>query len=161
MPSKVGGVDPDGSCINRQDGIVVGQIVAVAEGQVMVSYQSHGHQRSLAETALVSVSSADEGREVVLAFVSGDPLRPIVMGFVEQTFIARPVEPEATNEPVQLSAEIDGERIVLDARKELVLRCGKASITMTKAGKIIIKGAYVSTSSTGVNRVKGGSVQLN
>jgi hypothetical protein len=42
-----------------------------------------------------------------------------------------------------------------------VLQCGKASITLTKAGKVLIQGSYVSSRSTGVNRVKGGSVQLN
>ena len=43
----------------------------------------------------------------------------------------------------------------------MVLRCGKASITLTKAGKVLIEGSYVLSRSTGVNRIKGGSVQLN
>jgi hypothetical protein len=43
----------------------------------------------------------------------------------------------------------------------VVLRCGKASITLTKAGKIIIDGAYVSHRSSGVLRLRGGSVQIN
>jgi hypothetical protein len=47
------------------------------------------------------------------------------------------------------------------APEQLVLRCGKASITLTKAGKVLIEGSYVSSKSTGVNRIKGGSVQLN
>ncbi|MEW5071937.1 hypothetical protein AB1P14_09365, partial [Pseudomonas aeruginosa] len=38
---------------------------------------------------------------------------------------------------------------------------GKASITLTRAGKVIIRGAYLSSRSTGVNRIKGGSVQIN
>jgi len=42
-----------------------------------------------------------------------------------------------------------------------VLRCGKASITLTREGKVLIHGSYISSRSTGVNRVKGGSVQLN
>jgi hypothetical protein len=42
-----------------------------------------------------------------------------------------------------------------------VLRCGQASVTLTKAGKVLIRGTYVSSRSSGVNRIKGGSVQLN
>jgi len=53
---------------------------------------------------------------------------------------------------------VDGERVVFDAKKEIVLRCGKASITLTRAGKVLIRGAYLLNRSSGVNRIKGGSV---
>ena len=56
---------------------------------------------------------------------------------------------------------MDGERLIFRANEEIVLRCGKASITLTKAGKIILRGAYVLSRSSGVNRIKGGSVQIN
>jgi hypothetical protein len=49
----------------------------------------------------------------------------------------------------------------VSAKERLVLRCGKASVTLTRAGKVIIEGSYVVSRSTGVNRIKGGSVQLN
>ncbi len=39
------------------------------------------------------------------------------------------------------TATADGERLVLTAEKEIVLECGKASITLTRAGKILIRGA--------------------
>jgi hypothetical protein len=42
-----------------------------------------------------------------------------------------------------------------------VLHCGKASITLTRAGKVIIRGEYVLARSSGVNRIVGGSVQIN
>jgi hypothetical protein len=50
---------------------------------------------------------------------------------------------------------------VLTGDKEIVLRCGKASITLTRAGKIIIRGAYLLNRSSGVNKIKGASVQIN
>ena len=37
----------------------------------------------------------------------------------------------------------------------------KASITLTSAGKILLRGAYILNRSSGVNRIKGGSVQIN
>jgi hypothetical protein len=57
--------------------------------------------------------------------------------------------------------DCDGDRLIVTAKEQLVLRCGAASITLTKAGKVLIRGAYVSSTSTGVNRINGGSVQLN
>ena len=61
----------------------------------------------------------------------------------------------------QLQAKIDGDHVTLTAEKEIVLQCGKSSITLTKAGKIIIRGEYLLSRSTGVNKIKGGSVQIN
>jgi hypothetical protein len=49
----------------------------------------------------------------------------------------------------------------MTAREQLVLRCGAASITLTRDGKVLIQGAYVSHRSSGVMRIKGGSVQIN
>ena len=65
------------------------------------------------------------------------------------------------DKPAQVSVDVDGERMIVSAREQLVLRCGKASITLTRSGKILIDGCYVSSRSTGMNRLKGGSVQLN
>lgn len=59
------------------------------------------------------------------------------------------------------AATTDGERLVLTAEREIVLQCGGASITLTRAGKIIIRGEYVVTRAAGVNRILGGSVQIN
>ena len=56
---------------------------------------------------------------------------------------------------------VDRKRILFDAEEEIVLRCGEASITLTRSGKIIIKGSYLLSRSSGANRIKGGSVQIN
>jgi hypothetical protein len=61
----------------------------------------------------------------------------------------------------QVEVDADGERMIVSAKEQVVLRCGKASITLTKAGKVLIQGSYVLSRSSGVNRIKGGSVQLN
>lgn len=56
---------------------------------------------------------------------------------------------------------VDGKKVVIEAKDEIVLKCGDASITLTKAGKIMIRGKYLLNRSTGVNRILGGSVQVN
>jgi hypothetical protein len=93
------------------------------------------------------------GRQVLVAF-AGD--EPVVIGVLrggrrEGTAAARET----------LSVDVDGERVVVKARRQLVLRCGQASITLTAAGKVLIEGTYVLSRSTGANSVQGGSIQLN
>jgi hypothetical protein len=93
----------------------------------------------------------DLGREAVLAYEGGDPSKPIILGLLQVTQTGAPA--------MKLSA--DGQELTVSAARQLVLQCGKASITLTRAGKVLIRGAYVSTRSSGVNRIKGGSVQIN
>jgi hypothetical protein len=56
---------------------------------------------------------------------------------------------------------VDGKKVTLTGEEEVTLQCGKASITLTRAGKVLITGDYVLSRSRGVNRIKGGSVQIN
>jgi hypothetical protein len=56
---------------------------------------------------------------------------------------------------------MDGERIVLHADRDIELRCGNASIVLTRAGKVLIKGNYVLTRSSGANKIKGAYVDIN
>ncbi|WP_431261983.1 DUF6484 domain-containing protein [Roseateles chitinivorans] len=59
------------------------------------------------------------------------------------------------------SVTVDGERVVLNGAKQVELRCGEASIVLTAAGKILIKGTYVLSRSSGANRIKGAFVDIN
>jgi hypothetical protein len=86
-------------------------------------------------------------------FENGDPTRPLVIGRLLDPAAAVPVQPA--------QVQLDDQCLELRAEREIVLRCGKASITLTRAGKVIIQGAYLSSRSSGVNRIKGGSVQIN
>ncbi len=73
------------------------------------------------------------------------------------------------SEPVPLSppqgvtfeATIDGARMRIAAKDEVVIACGKASITLRRNGRVIISGTHVETKSTGTNRIKGGQVRVN
>lgn len=105
---------------------------------------------------VVELHGTHIGRQVALMFENGDPRRPMIIGLL------RTSQPQALRkQPGHVEIDADGERLVVTAREQLVLRCGKASITLTKSGKVLIHGAYVSTRSSGVNRIKGGSVQIN
>jgi hypothetical protein len=112
---------------------------------------------------MVLLSAKHIGREVALMFEGGDPQKPIVMGLIQHPEESQPGFPRRmSNDPQNpLEVQIDGERLVLTAKHEIVLCCGKASITLTQAGKVLIHGEYLLSRSSGVNRIKGGSVQIN
>jgi hypothetical protein len=105
------------------------------------------------------VQSSDVGSEVALGFEDGDAERPIILG-VLQDFTSTPADPHDEQRPIH-PRQVQPETLFLSAERELTLQCGKASITLTAAGKLLLRGAYLLSRSSGVNRIKGGSVQIN
>ena len=103
----------------------------------------------------VPITQADVGREVLVTFEAGETRSPFIVGLLWE----QGQNPPAQAEPIE--AKVDGEQVVIEGKKEIVLKCGKASIRLTRAGKVLIRGAYVLSRSSGVNRIKGGSVQVN
>jgi hypothetical protein len=106
---------------------------------------------------------------VLLVFENGDPALPIVVGLIQaaeaspfQELLAAPREAagSAGAQPPR-EARLDGDRVVLEGKREVVLKCGEATLTLRRDGKILIRGAYVETHSKGVNRIKGGAVKIN
>jgi hypothetical protein len=136
----------------------VGELVAIADDGCapLVIIPADPSGTVLRATSVVDVHAAHIGRKVLLAFVNGDPSQPVVLGLMRGA-----ADQAQTAGLGKVEIDADGERLVVRAKEQLVLRCGKASITLTRAGKVLIEGAYVLSRSTGVNRVKGGSVQLN
>lgn len=139
-------------------GVVIGELLALTDtgATPLVRYPGQPGCGALPAQSVVDLHGAHIGAALVLVFEQGDPSRPIVMGVLRGR-TGWPL-PEA---PAQVEVDADGQRLVVTAREQLVLRCGKASITLTKAGKVLIEGSYLLSRSTGVNRVKGGAVQLN
>ena len=126
--------------------------------------------RSTVELDADSVRAAlAAGRAVLLSFEGGRPERPIITGLLQPSPADQPdAEPDASEQSeltldpsAQLETRVDGRRVELEAADEIVLRCGKASIVLRRNGRVVIRGTYVETRSRGVNRIKGGSVEIN
>ncbi len=100
-----------------------------------------------------------ERRAVVLAL--GEDGAPIVIGVVQAVPAARPAGRAAGERAERLEALVDGEEVTLEGKERVELRCGKASIVLTKAGKVLIQGTYISSRSSGAHRIRGGSVEVN
>lgn len=137
----------------RLDGVVIGVLLDVPEASSpVVAFPGCPSETGIAATTTTVLAREDIGTQVALMFVGGDPSRPLVIGRIQRLPAAR---------QALAVAHVDGERLEFSAEREIVLRCGKASITLTREGKVLIKGAYLSSRSSGVNRIKGGSVQIN
>jgi hypothetical protein len=139
------------------DGVLVGQLVGFQETYVpLVVFTGQPGSAAIAARTTVDLRGEHIGGEVVLMFEGGDPWRPLVMGRVQ-----KPNAWPLAEKPAQVEVDADGQRLVVSAKEQIVLKCGRASITLTAAGKVMIQGTYVSNRSSGVMRVKGGSVQIN
>jgi len=144
------------------NGIVIGIYAGLGDdGQALVTLDGADANQPVTALSAVPLDDFDSGRQVALSFIQGDSKRPMILGLIHQPgSIRQNRKTEHPSDP-ELDVTLDGERVTLSADREIVLKCGKASITLTSAGKIIIKGAYLSNTSTGLNRIKGGSVQIN
>lgn len=140
--------------------VVVGRVTAFDEdGRPLVEFLGNAAGRPLPALTTAAVGPDAVGRDVALLFVDGDPMRPLLVGVVRRQQDAPACTVAGDGEPAE--ARVDGRRVVITGRDEVVLKCGKASITLTRAGKVLIRGAYLLNRSSGVNRIKGGSVQIN
>lgn len=148
----------------RLDGVVIGTLVSLSDSIIpMVDFPSNPSGAQVQARCAVLLSAKHVGHEVALMFEGGDPQKPIVMGLIQHPEESQSDFPRrvGNDPPHPLEVQVDGERVILTAQHEIVLRCGKASITLTRAGKVLIHGEYLLSRSSGVNRIKGGSVQIN
>lgn len=151
--------------------IVVGCLDAASvPGDLRVRYP--GGRGSVAARTTVPLSAdaieraIEGGQGALLVFENGDPQLPIVLGLIQppgESPLRALLDSAHAKAPVAAprEARLDGERVVLEAAREVVLKCGEASLTLRRDGKVLIRGAYVETHSKGVNRIKGGSVKIN
>ena len=154
--------------LKKIEGIRVGKVVNIDEkGQVFVDYADN-QQGPIAARFTRSVDiellryAKNNHVKVLLAFENNDSKLPIIVDIISSSIdnIA-----DVNDAPIEIEKPddvfVDGKRVIFDAKQEIVLRCGEASITLTKAGKVLIRGAYLLSRSSGVNKIRGGSVQLN
>lgn len=139
------------------NGIATGRFDSVADdGTPMVSIAAWGLYGIPART-LAPTDPSRIGEAVALGFESGDPLRPIILGFM----LAPTTQEWQAEEPPAMDALVDGERVVLTAEHEIELRCGDAALILSADGRIQLRGTYITSHASATQRILGGSVNVN
>lgn len=170
--------------------VLLGILTGIDEsGSPVIGFPQFPHFEPVAALATIPVLPQHIGRQIALMFTQGANSRAIVIGFlysplqqmldnlIEQAEVSIPgleiEDQKVFDEPVLNSSpaittsspnntlHVDGKRVVLEGQEEVVLKCGEASITLTRNGKVVIRGKYLLSRSSGVNRILGGSVQVN
>jgi hypothetical protein len=124
-----------------------------ARGEPLVDFCGNIAGHAVLAVTTVPVRAEDVGKEAILLFEDGDAARPLLIGVV--------LPPSPSQEVRVLDIKLDGRSIVMSAEHDISIRCGEASISLTRAGKVIIKGTSLLSKSAGPNRIKGGCIQLN
>lgn len=119
-----------------------------SEGRFLVALPDAAEPTAALST--VGLGAEDVGAQIAVAFENGEARRPVIIGRLRG--------PAETPAPV---LKVDGERVVFRAEKEIELRCGEASIVLTSAGKVLIRGSYVLSRSRGANKIKGAFIDIN
>lgn len=134
-------------------GCVIGRFLGLSmKGLPLVDYEGNpvtplGSEARAACAEFMRPEGLTAGRELVLQFERGDPARPIVVGLIQ---------------PPAIDVRADGGaalRLVAERRLELV--CGKASIVLSADGKIVVKGTHLVSRSSGPNKIRGATVDIN
>jgi hypothetical protein len=152
------------------DGIAIGVLDAFdANGKALVSIATFGLS-ALSAISLVPLNSAHLGAQLALGFESGDTQRPIILGLIlsaaqptaaPQTEANDEADSETGSEAEPLDLIVDGQHIVLQAEREIELRCGDAAIILSADGHIQLRGTYITSHASATQRILGGSVNVN
>ncbi len=130
------------------DGVVIATIVGFDRDRVIVHSPTHPAAIVVEQSLGRKLGADDLGAEVALSFVGGDPSRPLILDR-----IARP----ARFNP----ATVHARELNFEADRQIILRCGKSSITLTRDGRIVIRGKQLLSRASSTNRIRGGVIQLN
>ena len=134
---------------------VLGKLTGLAgDGAAHVTFAGATGQHTMSARSIVDLELHFVGRDVVLFFADETWHDPIILGVVHG---ARPGE-KPDVESTRVSVISDGERLTLSAAREIELKCGQASLTLTRAGKIVVRGTNLLSRATGVNRIFAKSV---
>ncbi len=106
-------------------------------------------------------AAARDGQDALVVFEDGDSARPVVVALL------RPETPvvgaliAVPSSRAEAVARVDGKRVVIEGNEEVVLHCGRASLTLRKDGSVILRGVNVVSQAQQVQKIRGGKVQIN
>ena len=166
-------------------GLLIGKVVSLtSHGNPLIAYDAPTRQSPVEALTTVALDQESIGKEVVISFAQNNGGMAIVMGVIrralddvlaqqtapipeavstqqEEASIAQEKSLSASTMTEKPEVIVDGNKLEITAAEEITLRCGKASITLNKNGKILIKGEHMLNRTAGSYKIKSGSIQLN
>jgi hypothetical protein len=151
-------------------GLITGQVVGITSaGRALVDYPGNPcgplEARSVVALPMDSLEAFDT-LPVVLFFDRHDSC-PVIMGIIREAVrdAVQPVE-SAPSAGLVLAGPgrevaVDGKTMQLEAAQEIVLRCGKSSLTLRRDGKIVLRGTEIVSRASEANKIKGSTVKIN
>lgn len=135
------------------------------EGCVFVDFPGNPFEQLIAALAIsksdmVALHNAGSDARVLILFEDNDLRRPVISGLVYEVIDSQ-VEYETTLAEPAHKLLLDGNKQVIEAEEEMILCCGKSSITLKKNGKIILRGTDLVSRSSGGNKIRGATVKIN
>ena len=171
------------SAVNPGEILIANLVAFDGHGKPLVSHPLINHAKPIEAITTLSLTHQHIGRQAALMFINGALDQPIIMGLIHSPLFAlldnlaietpsievspdidlfsEPLDKIQKSKDTSETLQVDGKRIVIQGQEEITLSCGEASITLTKAGKILLRGTYLQSRSSGVNRILGGAVQIN
>ena len=138
--------------VDPQPGQVVLCTLVVVGGTEVARATAPGLGTVAITHSLVALTPEHKGRQVAVSMLS--PENGVLLGLVWQGDGA---ESQCSDAQVQ----VDGQRHVIRAEREIELRCGDAAIVLHADGRIQLRGTYISSHASATQRITGGSVNLN
>ena len=126
-------------------GVVLARLVGFADGRPLVLLP--GKQGPVAACSASALRTDQVDQLVAVMFVDADMSKPMVIGPVVGL-------PDATDAAAP-------QRLELSASRELVLKCGSATLRLQADGTAVLRGVNVVTRAAATNRIRGGNVQIN
>jgi hypothetical protein len=144
----------------------LGRVVSFTRGEVRVDFDGNrdGPQIARVSTALDDEAlehAARDRQDGVLLFEDGDPSRPVLITLLRSATPLVDAVLAGTLPAARKTARVDGRRVEIEGREEVVLRCGKASLTLRHDGSVVLRGVEVISQADRVQKIRGGKVQIN
>jgi len=145
-------------------GLLIGRIIGLQDnGNPLVAFDSETQVKPTEALTVVPLDGNSVGKDVAISFAQNQGSMPIVMGVILRLLdcVLNDVEPKHENSELKPEVIVDGNKLELSAPEEVTIRCGEASITLNKSGKILIKGEHMLNRISGAYKIKSGSIELN
>jgi hypothetical protein len=138
--------------VTLEAAVRVGKIVTVTPaGRVHVDFPGNSggprEARTVIRISREELIRVRPGTPILLVFEDGDMSRPIVVGLIHDTLVAP-------------NAEVK-KKLLLEAEEEVSIRCGHSAVTLARNGKVVVRGRNLVSRSSGSNKIRGASVDIN